>query len=375
MQLPVQFEDTRELFDLEELFTTDARLCNSQRTPKRKKQNLIDDHSAFARTSLVVRPRIIRPLDTCGETGAPSVSSILQKKKKITHTESALRGDHSASAGASPSVRPRVILAGRSAGTCRETGALSESNAHSDLVAHGASAAEVADTCLRSAKHPQKIINSDRKTKPKKQISYNDDSARPRTLSIVRPHVTRPLDTCMETAVSSESSTHDDSGHHVKSSISDEVEEEVTWYCRRCTMGNPPTATACIMCDLRPPSSRKKRALKPPSTPCAAASAYTTTTLSHNKMTHKVKIECRGRYISMSRKKRTIRKRRKVVDPKTPPVASEILIECVICFDALKCMVMQPCSHLCVCQSCAVKLDTCPICRQLVTNKQKIYWT
>lgn len=170
---------------------------------------------------------------------------------------------------------------------------------------------------------------------PKKESNVKTESApflTSRKLVCCSTHADSASADCHEAPAESLTHTTANNTNDVKSSISDEVEEEVAWYCRCCTMGNPATATACIMCDLRPPSSRKNRALKPPSTPCVTASANTTTTLSHNKMTRKVKIERRGGYISMPRRKRTIQKCRKVMDPKTPPVASEILIQCVICF-------------------------------------------
>ena len=162
--------------------------------------------------------------------------------------------------------------------------------------------------------------------------------------------------------------------------------EQVAWYCRRCTMGNPASASVCIMCDLRPPSSRKKLTPDSLSTTCAAATTVVTTG-SRKHTAVKVKTERHSRHKRSSRRNKPSRKPKKIVDPetsadatrnivsRTPPADAEILMECVICFDALKCMVMLPCSHLCVCESCAVNLNACPTCRQTVTNKHKIYWT
>ena len=220
----------------------------------------------------------------------------------------------------------------------------------------------------------RKIVSP--KTKKRKTQNLQDtQSARAQTSASAGPRVIKPMTTYSETGALSVSSRDTDS-------------EEVSWYCRRCTMGNPASASACIMCEMRPLSSRKKRKTDPPLAAYASAAANVTATHSQKETVVQVKTECHdGRYICSSRRKKTTRKRRKFVYPKiptaaaqnisssTPPANSEILMECVICFDGLKCMVMLPCSHLCVCESCAGNVDTCPICRQVVTNKHKIYWT
>ena len=37
--------------------------------------------------------------------------------------------------------------------------------------------------------------------------------------------------------------------------------------------------------------------------------------------------------------------------------------ECVICLIEIKDTMLLPCRHLCVCQSCFLHIDKCPICR------------
>jgi hypothetical protein len=37
--------------------------------------------------------------------------------------------------------------------------------------------------------------------------------------------------------------------------------------------------------------------------------------------------------------------------------------ECSICLTAPKEVLLLPCRHLCVCQSCLVQIDKCPVCR------------
>ena len=45
--------------------------------------------------------------------------------------------------------------------------------------------------------------------------------------------------------------------------------------------------------------------------------------------------------------------------------------ECVVCWEARACLMMQPCGHICVCSGCAAMLrDTlCPMCRTEVASR------
>lgn len=45
------------------------------------------------------------------------------------------------------------------------------------------------------------------------------------------------------------------------------------------------------------------------------------------------------------------------------------MIECAICYDQPKCMVIIPCGHYHTCNDCTNKISSCPICRVRITNK------
>jgi len=50
---------------------------------------------------------------------------------------------------------------------------------------------------------------------------------------------------------------------------------------------------------------------------------------------------------------------------------------CVICVDKEKCIMILPCRHLCICESCQEPLRThrnnCPICRKEIKQMIKAY--
>ncbi len=48
---------------------------------------------------------------------------------------------------------------------------------------------------------------------------------------------------------------------------------------------------------------------------------------------------------------------------------------CVICLDQVKNMTFIPCGHVATCESCSAHVELCPICRQPITNKQKLYFS
>ncbi len=60
--------------------------------------------------------------------------------------------------------------------------------------------------------------------------------------------------------------------------------------------------------------------------------------------------------------------------PKTAPDDSRL---CCICLDEVKCVVLMPCKHLCVCDSCcgprSGTLRSCPICRERVEHHFKVF--
>ena len=46
---------------------------------------------------------------------------------------------------------------------------------------------------------------------------------------------------------------------------------------------------------------------------------------------------------------------------------------CIICLDALKDTLLQPCRHLCVCEGCAKALKVCPVCRAKISKTEKVF--
>lgn len=50
---------------------------------------------------------------------------------------------------------------------------------------------------------------------------------------------------------------------------------------------------------------------------------------------------------------------------------------CVICHDHIKCVILLPCRHFCLCQTCVVTIQEsspiCPLCRRFVTDSLKVY--
>ena len=49
-------------------------------------------------------------------------------------------------------------------------------------------------------------------------------------------------------------------------------------------------------------------------------------------------------------------------------------MECSICMDAPKDVVFIPCGHVSCCQECSADIHDCPICRQPVTKRQKLFF-
>ena len=49
--------------------------------------------------------------------------------------------------------------------------------------------------------------------------------------------------------------------------------------------------------------------------------------------------------------------------------------ECCICLDAAPDVLIVPCNHKIVCETCYKLIDTCPICRCKIENSDKIYST
>lgn len=48
---------------------------------------------------------------------------------------------------------------------------------------------------------------------------------------------------------------------------------------------------------------------------------------------------------------------------------------CVICMDKPRAIAFIPCGHVSTCESCSSALSQCPLCRQNITTKQKLYFS
>ncbi|XP_068020180.1 E3 ubiquitin-protein ligase LRSAM1 isoform X1 [Melanerpes formicivorus] len=59
--------------------------------------------------------------------------------------------------------------------------------------------------------------------------------------------------------------------------------------------------------------------------------------------------------------------------PTAPPLGWEQKAECVVCMEQETQMVFLPCGHVCCCQRCCQRLQTCPLCRQEVTQRIRIF--
>ncbi|NXW83230.1 LRSM1 ligase, partial [Alopecoenas beccarii] len=60
--------------------------------------------------------------------------------------------------------------------------------------------------------------------------------------------------------------------------------------------------------------------------------------------------------------------------PKAPPLQwDEKKSECVVCMEQETQMIFLPCGHVCCCQTCCERLHTCPLCRQDVTQRIRIF--
>lgn len=60
-----------------------------------------------------------------------------------------------------------------------------------------------------------------------------------------------------------------------------------------------------------------------------------------------------------------------------PPaaVANDHIIDCVICFEQPRAMLLKPCNHVAVCANCADMLkQVCPICRGKVLSMEKLFF-
>lgn len=47
---------------------------------------------------------------------------------------------------------------------------------------------------------------------------------------------------------------------------------------------------------------------------------------------------------------------------------------CVICLDQKSNTTFIPCGHVATCETCSTKVQQCPVCRETITNIQKLYF-
>lgn len=46
---------------------------------------------------------------------------------------------------------------------------------------------------------------------------------------------------------------------------------------------------------------------------------------------------------------------------------------CSVCLENEKCILLVPCNHLCLCETCSNHLNDCPLCKTRITNKLKVF--
>ncbi|NWI54407.1 LRSM1 ligase, partial [Calyptomena viridis] len=62
------------------------------------------------------------------------------------------------------------------------------------------------------------------------------------------------------------------------------------------------------------------------------------------------------------------------VGPTAPPLQwEERKSECVVCLEQEPQMIFLPCGHVCCCQSCCERLHSCPLCRQDIAQRIRIF--
>ena len=47
--------------------------------------------------------------------------------------------------------------------------------------------------------------------------------------------------------------------------------------------------------------------------------------------------------------------------------------ECVICYDAARQVAFAPCGHYATCAECSTRMDDCPICKEPIRQRTRIY--
>ncbi|NWV20481.1 LRSM1 ligase, partial [Origma solitaria] len=59
--------------------------------------------------------------------------------------------------------------------------------------------------------------------------------------------------------------------------------------------------------------------------------------------------------------------------PTAPPLQWEHKSECVVCMEQETQMIFLPCGHVCCCQGCCERLHSCPLCRQDIAQRIRIF--
>jgi len=75
-------------------------------------------------------------------------------------------------------------------------------------------------------------------------------------------------------------------------------------------------------------------------------------------------------------KKMTIHEENKEIKNKSTPPTTETgngNMKCVICLEKDKCFLFLPCRHVSCCEDCSNKVNQCPICRNRIDSKLKIF--
>ena len=65
--------------------------------------------------------------------------------------------------------------------------------------------------------------------------------------------------------------------------------------------------------------------------------------------------------------------RRELKDAKEKALASEEEDACIVCLDEKKCIVYEPCNHLCLCKSCSLRIKQCPACQVPTKTKRRVF--
>ncbi len=64
------------------------------------------------------------------------------------------------------------------------------------------------------------------------------------------------------------------------------------------------------------------------------------------------------------------------IDDEPPRTMTRKEMECIICADNAKNTLCLPCAHLCMCETCSLKLDKriCPICRKDIEGTERVFF-